>query len=131
MAYEMKGTLVKMMDRQDFPSGFYKRDFVVRSEEQYPQDVKFTLTKERVEMLDQFQEGQIVEVGFDIRGREYNGNYYVDLNAWRMKAADGAAAATPAAGGSSDANAAPAMPEVKPMAATPEPSSEDADDLPF
>ncbi len=128
MAYEMKGTLIKMMDRQDFPSGFYKRDFVVRSEEQYPQDVKFTLTKERVEMLDQFQEGQIVEVGFDIRGREYNGNYYVDLNAWRMKAADGAAPGAPAA---SEGATAPAMADVKPMAAAPEPSNEDPDDLPF
>jgi len=126
MAYEMKGTLVKMMDRQDFPSGFYKRDFVVRSEEQYPQDVKFTLTKERVEMLDAFQEGQAVQVSFDIRGREYNGNYYVDLNAWRMSAAEGGTApATP-----SEAQANASMPDVKPMPAQPM-GGDDESDLPF
>lgn len=129
MAYEMKGTLIKMMDRQDFPSGFFKRDFVVRSEEQYPQDVKFTLTKERVEVLDQFQEGQTVEVSFDIRGREYNGNYYVDLNAWRLKAAE--ASAAPASGTSSASPAQPAMPDVKPMSAAPAAASESDDDLPF
>ena len=131
MAYEMKGTLIKLMDRQDFPSGFYKRDFVVRSEEQYPQDVKFTLTKERVEVLDQFQEGQTVEVSFDIRGREYNGNYYVDLNAWRMKAAEASASAAPTSGGSSATPAQPAMPDVQPMSAAPAAASESDDDLPF
>ena len=63
-----------------------------------------------------------------VRG-EYNGNYYVDLNAWRMKAAEGAAPAAPAAGGAADVQ--PAMPDVKPMAATPDTSSESDDDLPF
>lgn len=126
MAYEMKGTLVKIMDRQDFPSGFYKRDFVVRSEEQYPQDVKFTLTKERVEMLDAFQEGQSVQVGFDIRGREYNGNYYVDLNAWKMSPADGA----PSQAAPRDAQAPTSMPDVKPMPAQPM-GGDDESDLPF
>jgi single-strand DNA-binding protein len=128
MAYEMKGTLVKLMDRQDFPSGFFKRDFVVRSEEQYPQDVKFTLTKERVELLNAFQEGQTVQVSFDVRGREYNGNYYVDLNAWRLSAAEGAAAPSPAASASASQEA---MPEVKPMPAAPSGGGESDDDLPF
>ena len=126
MAYELKGTLVKMMDRQDFPSGFFKRDFVVRTEEQYPQDVKFTLVKEKVDFLDAFQEGQALTVSFDVRGREYNGNYYVDLNAWQLKAADGSAPAAPAA---PSAGAAPKpLPEVPSMQSSGE--TED-DDLPF
>lgn len=125
MAYEMKGTLVKMMDRQDFPSGFFKRDFVVRTEEQYPQDVKFTLVKEKVDFLDAFQEGQALTVSFDIRGREYNGNYYVDLNAWRLTAAEGAAPSAPAAA----TNDAPKpLPEVPSMPAS---GAADEDDLPF
>jgi hypothetical protein len=122
----MKGTLVKMMDRQDFPSGFFKRDFVVRTEEQYPQDVKFTLTKEKVDFLDAFQEGQSLTVTFDIRGREYNGNYYVDLNAWSLKAADGAATSAPAAAKSTDAPK--PLPEVPSMPAS---GGADDDDLPF
>jgi hypothetical protein len=33
-----------------------------------------------------------VKVSFDIRGNEYNGKYYVNLNAWKLEKAGGAAA---------------------------------------
>jgi hypothetical protein len=125
MAYELKGTLVKLMDRQDFPSGFFKRDFVVQTQEQYPQVVKFTLVKEKVEMIDAFQEGQNLTVSFDVRGREYNGNYYVDLQAWKVEAADGAPA--PARPAKPQATAA-SLPDVTPLAPA---ASDDVDDLPF
>ena len=77
----MKGKIKKIFDQQDFPSGFYKRDFVITTEDQYPQDVKFTAVKERTEQVARLGEGDEVLVKFDIRGREYNGNFYVDLNA--------------------------------------------------
>ena len=97
MAFELKGTVKKVFDQQDFPSGFYKRDFVVTTEDQYPQDIKFTAAKERTEQLMRFREGDRVLVKFDLRGREYNGNFYVDLNAWRIEAAgEGAPVGAPA-----------------------------------
>ena len=85
----MKGKIKKIFDQQDFPSGFYKRDFVITTEDQYPQDVKFTATKERTEQIAKYNEGDAVLVKFDIRGREYNGNFYVDLNAWRVEPGQG------------------------------------------
>jgi hypothetical protein len=123
MSFEMKGKIKKIFDQQDFPSGFYKRDFVITTEDQYPQDVKFTATKERTEQIAKYNEGDAVLVKFDIRGREYNGNFYVDLNAWRVEPGQGGAPAAPAASGVS---AAP-LPDVPPMAA----SGDDEDDLPF
>ena len=89
MSFEMKGKIKKIFDQQDFPSGFYKRDFVITTEDQYPQDVKFTATKERTEQIGKYNEGDAVLVKFDIRGREYNGNFYVDLNAWRVEPGQG------------------------------------------
>jgi len=68
----MKGKIKKIFDQQDFPSGFYKRDFVITTEDQYPQDVKFTAVKERTEQVARLGEGDEVLVKFDIRGREYN-----------------------------------------------------------
>lgn len=125
MAFEVKGTLKKLFDQQDFPSGFYKRDFVITTMEQYPQDIKFSALKEKSEQLGQFSEGDVLNVKFDLRGREYNGQYYVDLNAWRIERGDqttGAEAGQPAA-----VSAAP-MPPVPPMPAT---APADDDDLPF
>ena len=39
-----------------------------------------------VDVLDKFGEGQEVEVSFRIRGREYNGKYFNNIEAWRVEA---------------------------------------------
>ena len=125
MAFEVKGTLKKLFDQQDFPSGFYKRDFVVTTMEQYPQDIKFSALKEKSEQLGQYSEGDVLNVKFDLRGREYNGQFYVDLNAWRVERAD--ASGGGAAPGAAEAVSASPMPEVPPMPSAPAGD----DDLPF
>ena len=127
MAFEVKGTLKKLFDQQDFPSGFYKRDFVVTTMEQYPQDIKFSALKEKSEQLGQYSEGDVVNVKFDLRGREYNGQYYVDLNAWRIERGDSAGADAGAGQEHATVSSAP-MPAVPPM---PEAATADDDDLPF
>jgi hypothetical protein len=93
MAYELTGKIKKIFDQQDFPSGFYKQEFVVTTEERFPQDIKLDCLKEKVEMLKDLQEGSPVKVSFDIRGREWNERYYVDLTAWKIEAADGSGSA--------------------------------------
>lgn len=124
MSFDIKGTVKKIFDQQDFPSGFYKRDFVITTTEQYPQDLKFSALKEKSEQLNGIQEGSMVNVRFDLRGREYNGNFYVDLNAWRIEPMG------------AEAGAGEQVPP--PVAAAPMPSSppdfgpsDDDDDLPF
>lgn len=93
MAYEMTGKIKKIFDQQDFPSGFYKQEFVVTTtEDRFPQDIKLDCLKEKVEMLKDLKEGDEVKVSFDIRGREWNERFYVDLSAWKIE---------PAAAGSS------------------------------
>lgn len=63
---------------------------------QYPQLVKFQAVQERCALLDNFSEGDRVKVSFDLRGREWQGKYLTNLNAWRIEAA-GAAENTPPA----------------------------------
>ena len=125
MAFELKGTLKKLFDQQDFPSGFYKRDFVITTMEQYPQDIKLSALKEKSEQLSKFSAGDVRNVKCDLRGREYNGQFYVDLNAWRIEADQAGAPAAP--GAPQGVSAAP-MPPVPPMPAT---APADDDDLPF
>jgi hypothetical protein len=90
MAYEISGTIKKIFDRQDFPSGFYKQEFVVTTEDRFPQDIKLDCLKEKVDLLKDLKEGDAVKVHFDIRGREWNERYFVDLSAWKIES--GAAA---------------------------------------
>src|SRR5690606_33683151 len=68
------------------PSGFSKREFVITTEDKFPQDVKLECLKEKAEQLENLKVGQQVKVSFDIQGREYNGRYFVNLNAWRIEA---------------------------------------------
>jgi hypothetical protein len=84
---ELEGTVKVIFDEQKFDSGFYKREFVVTTAEQYPQDVKFELLKDKTELIRDTKVGDRLKVFFDIRGREWNGNYYNNLVAWKIEQA--------------------------------------------
>jgi len=87
--YEMEGTVKLLEDTQTFSSGFSKREFVLTNEDKYPQDVKFECTKDKIELLDKVKPGDKVKVSFNIRGNEYKGRYYGNLQAWRIEAGGG------------------------------------------
>ncbi len=124
---ELAGKVKLLFDTQEFASGFKKREFVVTTQEQYPQDVKFEAIKERIDMIDQLKVGDEVTVHFNIRGNEYQGKYFVNLQAWRIeKGAGTPASAAPSAAGTATPPAAP-----MPNAAPPVPEVGDEDDLPF
>lgn len=81
---DVSGKVKVIFDKQTFDSGFEKREFVITTQEQYPQDIKFELYKEKCSAIDAFKVNDEVTVHFNIRGNEYNGRYYVNLNAWKI-----------------------------------------------
>lgn len=86
--FEIAGTIKKIFDPQTFGSGFNKREFVLTIESgRFPQDIKFECVKDKVDLLARLQPGAKVTVSFDLRGREWKENYYVNLNAWKITAA--------------------------------------------
>ncbi len=119
MSYELTGTIKVIFDTQTFPSGFFKREFVVTTQEQYPQDVKFEAIKEKGDMLDQYNEGDRVNVKFNIRGNEYNGRYYINLQSWAISRAE------------SDAGEGDNIPDLPPLEPSQLDESAEEDDLPF
>ena len=86
--YEATGKIKVIFDTQTFPSGFTKREFVLTVGDDYPQDIKFEMIKDKCSWLDQFKEGQQITAHFDIRGNEYKGRYYVNLNCWKITTDD-------------------------------------------
>ena len=91
--FELEG-IVKVIDEvQTFASGFSKREFVVEVEDgKYPQSIKFECVKDKTSLTDGLKIGDSIKVSFDIRGNEYNGRYYVNLNAWKVENTGGAGA---------------------------------------
>ncbi len=87
MALETSGKLHKKFPTETKGAkNFQVREFVIETEGQYPQFVKFQLTQDKCDMLDNYQEGQTIKVAFDLRGREWQGKYFTNLNAWKLEA---------------------------------------------
>lgn len=96
--YELNGSVKTIFEEQTFGSGFNKREFVVTTDaEKYPQDIKFECVKDKVELVSKLKTGDKVKVHFDLRGREWQGKYFVNLNAWKIDygVADAAASDEP------------------------------------
>ena len=62
MALEISGTIKEIFETQTFTSGFSKREFVITTQEQYPQQVKFEMTKDRADIIDSLAIGDFVKV---------------------------------------------------------------------
>lgn len=87
---EIKGRIKAIFEAQTYGNGNSKREFVVTTDEQYPQHIKLELYKDKVNLLSPFREGDYVSVQFNLRGNENNGRYYVNLNAWKINREDAA-----------------------------------------
>jgi len=123
--YEFTGTVKKILPVFNASSGFSKQEIVVTSEDdRYPQDVVFEFVKEKMALLEDIREADRVRLSFDLRGREYNERFFVNLSGWRIEKLDGS--------GSSAAASDDAMPADN-FGTPPDLDDPDAlgDDLPF
>ncbi len=97
MAYELTGKIKLLQEPKTFDSGFTKREMVVVVEDgKYPQEINLEFVQDKVALLDDLQPGQTVTVSFDIRGREYNGRYFNNLQGWKIVTEADNAVQTPA-----------------------------------
>jgi hypothetical protein len=124
---EVQGKVKMIGETQTFgTNGFRKREIVVTTEEQYPQHIMVEFVQDKTDLLNNFQVGQNVKIGINLRGREWTNpqgevKYFNSIQGWRIEALQ------------SDASS-PEMPPMPPSDAF-EPVSnlndEDPDDLPF
>jgi single-strand DNA-binding protein len=125
MSYEAIGKLIVKGETENKTATFQAREFVIEMAGQYPQMVKFQLTQDRCDALDNFNEGDSIKVKFDLRGREYNGKYFTNLNAWRLEKGGAIQSAQPQQQAQPSAQPSPVN------TPTPEPVAGQGDDLPF
>ena len=71
--YELTGTVKEVFPEQTFSGGFTKREFVVTTDEKFPQDIKFECVKDKISILEPVKANDRITVSFDIRGREWKG----------------------------------------------------------
>jgi len=90
---EVTGKVKKVFDLMTFESGFRKRELIVTTEEQYPQDISIEFLQDKVDLLNDLQEGEGVKVNINLRGREHTNKegvtrYYNSIVGWRLEKAD-------------------------------------------
>ncbi len=64
---------------------FKKRQIVIATDEQYVQHIPIDFVQDKCDILDKYNVGQEVKVSINIRGNEYQGKYYCNLNGWRIE----------------------------------------------
>ena len=124
---EVQGKIKMIGETQTFGSnGFRKREVVVTTEEQYPQQIMIEFIQDKTDLLNSYQLGQDVKISINLRGREWvnpqgETKYFNSIQGWRI---ENVGAGAPAGD----------IPPVPPMEAF-EPATDlnedDHDDLPF
>lgn len=71
-------------------NSFQKRDLVITSDGQYPQDIIIQFQQGNCAVLDRFQEGQIVKIHFNLQGREWTSpqgevKYFNTVVGWKIE----------------------------------------------
>jgi hypothetical protein len=86
---QVAGKIVAIMPTQVVSEKFSKREFVVETPDQYPQQILFQLTQDKCSVLDSLKVGQEVDVHLNIRGRSWQNpqgetKYFNTLEAWKI-----------------------------------------------
>ncbi|MBA3985282.1 MAG: DUF3127 domain-containing protein [Flavobacteriales bacterium] len=125
---EVTGKIKLVGETQTFGSnGFRKREVVVTTEEQYPQDIMVEFVQDKTDLLNSYQVGQHVKISINLRGREWinpqgEAKYFNSIQGWRIEKMDA---------GASGPSEMPPMPPADAFEPANDLNEEDHDDLPF
>ena len=71
-------------------NGFRKREIVLTTQEQYPQNILVEFIQDRTDLLDAFNIGDFVKIDINLRGREWTNDkgevkYFNSIQGWRIE----------------------------------------------
>ena len=87
MELKIKGTVKQILEEQsgEGKNGpWRKRDFILETPGKYPRKVCITQWGDKIDEAD-VQEDEALIVHIDIQSREYKGNWYTDVKAWKVE----------------------------------------------
>ena len=93
----IKGTLYYIGKTEQVSDNFSKRDFALEVTEenngkQWVNHILLQFVQDKCSVLDQFAQGEVVTVEYNLRGRKYEKDgktrFFNTLNAWKIQADD-------------------------------------------
>jgi hypothetical protein len=130
---DINGKIVQLLDKQtgQGKNGTWeKQDYILETEGQYPKKVCFNLWGDKIGQFG-IQQGDQVQVSFDLESREFNGRWYTDVRAWNVKKVGATQPAGNTNAPAEDLNFNPFEEGGDPFAADTSSNSSGGDDLPF
>jgi hypothetical protein len=88
MNYTIEGKVVTVGEKVQITEKFAKREIVIESGDKYPEQIMLEFTQDKCDLLDHCRVGDNTQIGFNIRGREWNGKYFTRLEGWNIKLLD-------------------------------------------
>ncbi|MBT6169467.1 MAG: DUF3127 domain-containing protein [Flavobacteriaceae bacterium] len=88
---DISGKIKLINEAKEYGSNsFRKREVVITTEEQYPQDLLVEFVQDKCEILNSFQVGQSVKIDINLRGREWESpqgeiKYFNSIQGWRIE----------------------------------------------
>ena len=86
----IKGNIKVINATQVVSDKFQKREFVVTTNDTYPQDILIQTTQDKCELLDSYKVGDNVDVSINLRGREWTSptgevKYFNTIEGWKIE----------------------------------------------
>ena len=88
---DISGKLKLVNETKEYGSnGFRKREVVVTTEEQYPQDLLIEFIQDKCDLLNSYKVGDSVKIDINLRGREWESpqkeiKYFNSVQGWRIE----------------------------------------------
>ena len=124
---DISGKIKLINETKEYGSnGFRKREVVVTTEEQYPQDLLVEFIQDKCDIIDSYKVGQSVKVDINLRGREWESpqgeiKYFNSIQGWRIEKLSE----------SEDTDNIPPIPNSDSFDQPNESNNDEPDDLPF
>lgn len=103
---EVQGEIIFKKDVQVVSEKFRKREFVVKTQDQYPQEILLQLVQDKCELVNNFAVGSVVKCHINIRGRGFVNKegvkqWFNSLEAWKIEMVSAASTSTQTAAATS------------------------------
>ena len=90
MILSVKGKLIKKLNIESGTSKagkeWKKQSFVLNTETQFNPEICFQLFgEEKITMFEHYNEGDSIEVSFNLSSKEWNGKYFHNVDAWKIE----------------------------------------------
>lgn len=86
---EIKGTIKKIGSIVNVSDKFKKREVIITTDDQYPQDIAIQFNQDNVFLIEEYKVGEQVVVGYNLKGREWTNpqgevKYFNTIEGWRI-----------------------------------------------